>query len=459
MKKILLTVFAFTCIYAVNAQDLKKVNTVFLLQRFEDAKMEIDKAMADPKAAKNPQAWLWKARVYGALFTDDALRAKYPTAVDDGIIAFRKYVELEPSLKALNEDRSVIDYYYATSFKQGVGYFDKKDWEKAFKFLALSAEMGDMITANNWKNNNQKIDTTTVLFSGYAAQNAKKTADAAKYYSRIADLKIKELSGVGDLKDIYHFLVDFYMQEKNQGQFTKYVNLAKELYPGSATLWGDYETEYIEKNYTLAERMGLYDKLDAEGKLTSYQYLAFGNMFYNARDEETTGMDSIQIASLKVKAQEAFVKAYNKDNTNGIAAFNAGLLSYNEWGNIDDAVVSNIRKMRDLNSNKSTDKDPKKRAAANTKIDNEVAALKKVNVDLEKKQQTYADKGIEWIEKSYTVLSAKANADRAEKNVVSKSVDYLANLYQWKRDKAKGNQAEYDRYDALYKKYDALHGK
>jgi len=78
---------------------------------------------------------------------------------------------------------------------------------------------------------------------------------------------------------------------------------------------------------------------------------------------------------------------------------------------------------------------------------------------MEKLQMNFATKGAEWIEKAYTILSVKSNLDRSEKTVLSKSVDYLANLYQWKRDKSKANQAEYDKYDVLYKKYDALHGK
>lgn len=456
MKKILSIALAAVSMYTVKAQDLKKVSTVYLLQRYEEAKTEIDKAMADPKAASNPQAWFWKAKVYGTLYASDSLRKKYPAAGEIGLEAFRKYQLLDPAMKSLSEDRGVLDLFYATAFKEGVAYFDKKQWDSSFVYFSISSEMGDIITANNWKANNQKIDTTTVLFTGYAAQNAKNQEEAVKYYGRIADLKITNVPGIGDMKDLYQYLVDYYLQKKNDGQFNKYVSLAKELFPKDAELWAEYEIEYMEKNVSFADKISLYDKADAAGTLTSNQYLAYGNIFYNAKDEETEGMDSVQKASLKKKAEDAFIKAYNKDDTNGIAAFNAGLVNYNEWGTLDDAVISNQRKMRELNSSKSTEKDPKK----NTKIIAQVNTLKKVNQELEKQQHTYANRGIEWIEKAYAVLSAKPNPERIEKNVLGKSVDYLANLYQWKRDRSRGiQQADYDKYDALYKKYDALHGK
>jgi hypothetical protein len=363
----------------------------------------------------------------------------------------------------MNEDqfagKAIIDFLYRGNLRKGISYFDKKQWDSAYKYFSESAAIGDIITKNNWKNNKQPIDTTTVLFSGYAAQNAKRTEDAVKYYSRIADLKITNVAAAGNIKDVYEYLASHYLQTKNTEKFNKYLGYAKELFPASSDLWADYESEYVEKNMSLAEKAAAYDKADAAGTLTANQYLAYGNMFYNIKEDERSKMDSATLANYRTKAEQAFIKGFNKDNLNGLLAFNAGLLNYNDWATTDDLVQENRRKMRELNQNKSTDKDPKKRAAADAKIKEQVSAIQKKNVELEKLQNGYADKGIEWVEKAYTVLSKKENLDRVEKSTLGKTVDYLANLYQWKRDKSKGNAAEYDKYDALYKKYDALHGK
>jgi len=134
-------------------------------------------------------------------------------------------------------------------------------------------------------------------------------------------------------------------------------------------------------------------------------------------------------------------------------------LNYNDWVSLDDEYETNIKKIGEINKAKGTEKDPKKKAAADAKIKKDIDAVKAANAVIEKKQHTYAEKGIQWLETTYKVLSAKTTMERMEKNVLGKAVDYLANFYGWKRDKSKGNAAEYDRYDALYKKYDALHGK
>ena len=70
------------------------------------------------------------------------------------------------------------------------------------------------------------------------------------------------------------------------------------------------------------------------------------------------------------------------------------------------------------------------------------------------------DAAIEWIEKAYNNLKDKDKFTKPEKNVISRSVDFLATLYSYKRDKVRGkDQKAYDEYDAKYNFYDTLHDK
>ena len=67
---------------------------------------------------------------------------------------------------------------------------------------------------------------------------------------------------------------------------------------------------------------------------------------------------------------------------------------------------------------------------------------------------------IESIDKAYNILKDKPTKSRTENNVLSKSVDFLANMYTIKRDKFRGKDAkQFDLYDAKFKEFDALHGK
>jgi hypothetical protein len=74
--------------------------------------------------------------------------------------------------------------------------------------------------------------------------------------------------------------------------------------------------------------------------------------------------------------------------------------------------------------------------------------------------QENVDKAIEWITKAFDVVKDKPNLVRAEKNVAGRAVDFLANLYSFKRDKTRGkDQKASDAYDAQYNNYDKLHDK
>jgi hypothetical protein len=53
----------------------------------------------------------------------------------------------------------------------------------------------------------------------------------------------------------------------------------------------------------------------------------------------------------------------------------------------------------------------------------------------------------------------KTPLSKNEKNVASRSVDFLATLYAAKRDKNRSNQKLYDELDAKFTKYDMLHDK
>ena len=80
---------------------------------------------------------------------------------------------------------------------------------------------------------------------------------------------------------------------------------------------------------------------------------------------------------------------------------------------------------------------------------------------MEKPTADAVDGSVVWIEKAYNILKLKkdnGSLGGAEKNVYSKSVDFLANLYAYKRDKVRGKDTKlFDEFDAKYKIYDGLH--
>ena len=435
-----------------NGQKFEKVSTSVLLKQYESAKGDLDKIMNDPKAQSKPDGWFWKATIYAYFYSDEGLRTKYPGSETIADEAFQKYIAIEPSLKLLkdNNGQSMLFNLYAPSFNNGISTFNAKNWDSAYYYFSFAVKYSDVIFQNKFsKNQNQAFDTTSILYAGFAAQNAQKPALAVKDYDRLINSKV----GGPTYIDIYKYCLINSINTKNDSAFKSYLSLSKAMYPNED--WEDYELTYFNKNYSLAEKAAMYDKEDASGSMSAKKYLQYGEIFANVSKEDKEKIDSAKQDEYLHKAADAFKKAFNKDN-DGISAYNAGIIYYNIFGIFDDKVSQAKRALQDLNS--SVEADPKKKASVQykTQVDN----LKSQRILYEKPMGEAGDSSIIWLEKAFTILKDKQDKSKEENNCLNKSVDYLSNIFIYKRDKARGKDPKaFDVYDAKFKLYDSLHDK
>ena len=452
MRK-LLCIALFGITINSGAQDFKNLSKLILLNQFEPAKLELDKLMADPKAESKPNSWFYKFKIYSFFYKDDKLRLKYFGAEKIADDAFQKYFALDSTLKVLKENNGQDALYnmYATSFNKGIVTFNEKNWDSASYFFAYSVKYSDVIFQNKFSTNqNQAFDTTSILYAGYAFQNAKKTESATKYYDRLISSKI----GGKNYFDIYKYCLVYGINSKDQSAFNKYLSACKSMFPNED--WEDYELSYFSKNYTLQEKSDLYDKEDAEGTITAKRYLQYGDAFARISKDDNAGIDSMKQDMYLHKAADAFKKAFNKDTKNATSAFNTGVIYYNIFGIYDDKVSQAKRALQELNTN--AEADPKKKASPQFKV--KVESLKTQRITLEKPMNEAADSSVIWLEKEYQILKDKKDRSKEENNCLNKSVDYLSNIFMFKRDKARGKDVKaFDEFDAKFKLYDDLHGK
>ncbi|NDA63356.1 MAG: hypothetical protein EBX50_15150 [Chitinophagia bacterium] len=459
MKRIfLLALFAAAFCLTSGAQELKKVMLFTQTAKFGEAKNEIDKAVQDPKFSGKAETYYWKSRIYAAFFKDAALRAKVPNAKEIADEAFAKYQQLDANftfVKEIGQDgpNGYFDLYQGC-FADGVRTFNAKKWDSAAYYFSSSVNTYDLIYKNKWTSAKTPFDTTSILYLGYSLQNAQKPAEAVIQYTRLADNKVADEAYI----DMYRFTLNHFITNKEEAQFKKYLALSKELY--SKENWEDYEMEYLDKNLNLAEKTAYYDRESAAGTLSEFKLLQFGDWFANVRIKEKD-MDSTNHAMYNMKSADAYQKAFAINNKNSIAAFNAGLIYYNNFADYSDKYSDNIRTLQQMNASRPPlDKDPKKKAAQEAKFKEQTDAVKKLNADLEKPINENLDLAISWLEKSVDILKSKTDANKTEKMVFERSLDFLANMYEFKRDKIRGKDLKlFDQYDAKYKEYESMHKK
>lgn len=428
MKKITLAIgLLFFAFGGIIAQDMKKAKTAVTLSqlpgagadKLELAKVEVDKLVADPKGANNAEAWLMKSQVYGMIAGNETLKAHNPNAAVDALAALQRYLQLEPEAKKIAEQGFAgLNDIYKSFFDQGVKHYNTKSWSEAFAQFKNLVVVGDLMIDKKWTNT--QFDTTAYLFAGVAAQNAGEEETATKYYKELANRKV-----VGaDYEHIYAFLSNYYSTKRNDEEFKKYLALSRELYP-EKKYWADMEFDYNTGTITANEVLAQYQTGDSLKQFTPSQYFDYGNYFVS--DKKIRELSEADKLKFLEKSAEAFAKSVELDSTNNLAYYNAGVTTYSLWEDAYDKA-RNIKGV--------------------------TADIKARRAQADKRADAAADKSIAWLEKAFAKFEAQAEKSKMEENSFKTSARFLASLYEYKRERSKGNDANFDKYDKKFKFYD-----
>ena len=198
---------------AANAQDFKKVQTSVLISQYESAKSEYDKVVAKkPAAANTPEGYYWKAKINSGLSKD----AKYPNAINEIKPALDAYIASSDAATnfPIAKENGAEPFFdlYLKNFREGVTAFNEKKWKAAASQFDDAVKYSDIIFTNGWATTKQKFDTTSLLYAGFAHQNANEVDQTLVYYKRIIDANIK----TADVLDVYKFYYNILLKKIKQ---------------------------------------------------------------------------------------------------------------------------------------------------------------------------------------------------------------------------------------------------
>jgi tetratricopeptide (TPR) repeat protein len=218
------------------------------------AKADYDKIIAKkPNAATTAEGYYWKAKIYSGLSKDP----KNATALAEVKTAIDAYITADVSTNyALAKENGTEPFFdlYLKNFKDGVAAFNEKSWKKAATEFDGAVKYSDIIFAQGWASSKQKFDTTSLMYAGFANQNANNVDQTMVYYKRIVDANIK----TPDVQDVYKYILLHYVNSKDKANFDAFLKVTEAAYPQEN--WFDFKSEYVDKNYTLDEKIKLYDE-------------------------------------------------------------------------------------------------------------------------------------------------------------------------------------------------------
>jgi len=225
--KNLIGVLVLLIAFQANAQDFNKVKTNVLINQYEAAKAEYEKVVTKkPAAATTAEAYYWKAKIYSGLAKD----AKYPTALAEVKAAVDNYIGAEAAANfPLAKENGTEPFFdlYLKNFKEGVAAFNDKNWKKAATEFDDAVKYSDIIFTQGWASSKQKFDTTSLMYAGFANQNANNKENTMTYYKRLVAAEIK----TPELQDVYKYILLHYINNKDKANFDAFIKVTEAAYP------------------------------------------------------------------------------------------------------------------------------------------------------------------------------------------------------------------------------------
>src|SRR6187549_3756423 len=105
MKKFFLLLTTSLSVFLVSAQKYEDIKNMVLLTKFQQAKTELDKGMANAKFTAKPEAYILKSTVYSGLANSAGVKGtpQEEQLMTEAEAAYAKYKEMEPALTLVTD--------------------------------------------------------------------------------------------------------------------------------------------------------------------------------------------------------------------------------------------------------------------------------------------------------------------------------------------------------------------
>lgn len=445
MKRLFLVLTISLSAFIAKAQSIDAIKTQFTLQQFDKAKADVDKAFASGKITGKAEAHILKAAIYSTLAMSDANKGT-PTGEqlnNDAAIAFSKYREMDPAMPLISDlvYQSAPINIYSSYYSSGYNDYADKKWQSGFEKLKKAVEYSDLLIAN--KLLNSALDTNVLILAGITAENSNNKDDAAKYYGRLADNKLK-----GDgFESVYRFLVSHSFAKKDMAGFEKYKALGEQLYPKSEFFKFDKVDFAVGLVETFTDKMKALEEVLATDPNNFKANQIMGELYY---DTLNSTAEKAVLPPNAAEWEAKMVAAFNK-----AAAAKPDLeMPYLYMGDHFINKAAKVGETRDAHA-----KEMKAKAKPGVKPSAEDVAKRDA---LEKQYGDAMEAAREPYEKAAGILAAKPHDgnkghEMRDKQQYKKAISYLANIAEYKRSMAKPNSPEFTKWAAEAKKWNDIY--
>ena len=102
----------------------------------------------------------------------------------------------------------------------------------------------------------------------------------------------------------------------------------------------------LTANASLTDLLQKYQQDAAAGPMSEDKLITYAEALATTDKAQLDPLDSMQQVSIKLAAAKAFAKASELNTTNGLYAFNTGVIYYSLYGTLDDRYAALSRRNR-----------------------------------------------------------------------------------------------------------------
>jgi tetratricopeptide (TPR) repeat protein len=401
MRKLFLAAALAATVSGAYAQKLEDVQEKISKGKYDEAKEKLDKVFADPKNAKNANAYYYKGVINNYFAQTDSAGTLPYDAATEAFIAYKKTLEIDPKNPLMTIDQNMglfqlFDLHYNKAIRQ----YNNKKYDDAFSTFKKAVDVQDYIKSKNFSLPTYTppvLDTQLLNLTASSAYLAKQEDVAIPYFERLANAKVKD----PEFKEVYALLAQYYLKKNDQANASKYLAMGKELYPDE-DYWLSLEFGNVgdNKEAKLKRYEEMVQKYPNNGTLAmDYAIELFNNTYvWDKKPADYTARQA--------KLQAVLDKAVPLNENNGITYF---ILSQHTYSQIFDL------------------EDERRAIKGNTAA--EAAKRKDLNARIDKKY----DEMMAASQKAFDIYSAKPDLKSQDKVSYRKVTDQLIDYYTRKK--------------------------
>jgi len=435
-----MSLLMFAIVFSVTAQSYDAAKNMLALNQPRKAKEEVDKGMANSKYASKPEAYILKTSAYSQLALDNAVKGtpEAITLTKDAEDAFAKYRQMQPDYALLKDpiyQNGPINLY-SSLFTIGYKDYEKKAWAQSFETFKRVVDVSDFLIAQ--KLMSVTVDTNSLILAGVTAESSKNDDEAAKYYTRLAEIKLKDK----EYESIYRFLVNYNFRKNDMVNFEKYRKLGKELYPQSEFFDFDKVDFAVGLQETLPAKIKAVETVLATDPNNYKANYLLGGLIYDTLNSSAEGAT---VPANYDELEGKMVSSLQKANEINPSAENPMIYLGGHY----------------INKSKRINEDRKKHAAEMKARTKPGTAASKEDVQkrdaLDKAYAQALESTIQPYEKAAAIYAAKPTLTLREKQQYKYIAADLGEIYAYKKTQAKGKPADLAKFTAEEKKWNDLY--